>query len=159
MFAAQIHQESTWDPKAQSRYASGLAQFTKPTETDMQRWYGETLGPDDALNPVWALRALVLYDKRIRARISSWGAYTLSECDRWAMTLAGYNGGPTWIKRDRILTRENGFDPDRWWGHTENFSNRAGWAMKENRDYPRKILYQHEPLYRANGWRGAPVCG
>jgi soluble lytic murein transglycosylase-like protein len=61
-FGAQIHQESGWNPDARSPYAFGLAQFTPDTAA----WIGSIdaeLAHGDAGNPVWALRALVRYDR------------------------------------------------------------------------------------------------
>ena len=98
LFGAQIHQESHWAPGARSVYAAGLAQFTADTAKDMARWYPE-LGPADVYDPRWAIRALVRYDYRLYGRLAD----TASDCDRWAMTLAAYNGGLGWVQRDRTL--------------------------------------------------------
>ncbi|MDD3310970.1 transglycosylase SLT domain-containing protein [Pseudodesulfovibrio sp.] len=150
--AAQIHQESLWDPEARSAYASGLAQFTPATA----RWL-PTVAPQTGepapLNPGWALRALVAYDHWLHGKISA-----ASPCDRWAMTLSAYNGGLGWLNRDRRIAPSSGLDPARWWGHVETVNaGRAAWAIRENRGYPRRILLTLEPLYEATGW-GEGVC-
>lgn len=154
LFAAQIHQESGWRVDARSPYAGGLAQFTAGTAADMARWYPE-LGPADAYDPRWALRALVRYDHRLYTSIAD----TASDCDRWAMTLSAYNGGPGWLTRDRALCRHvSGCDPSRWWGQVAGQTQRAAWARAENRAYPDRIVHRWQPLYLAAGWTGPAVC-
>lgn len=143
VLAAQVHQESGWRADAQSKYAGGLAQFTPSTADWISRKFPYDLGENQPLNPAWALRALARYDKFLYDRQP--GAAT--ECDRWAFTLSGYNGGEGWVNRDKRLAVANGKDPTRWWEHVELFSPRAAWALKENRDYPRRILLRHQPLY------------
>lgn len=150
VFGAQVHQESAWNPTARSKYADGLAQFTPATAEWIAGVYGELAGADP-FNPAWALRALVRYDRFLYERVS--GA---SECDRWAFTLAAYNGGLGWIDRDRRLAAEHGADPERWWGHVENYSPRAAWAFEENRGYPRRILLVLQPRYAR--WGPGVAC-
>lgn len=152
-FAAQVHQESGWRPDARSVCAAGLAQFTEPTARDMARMYPAELGEAAPLNPRWALRALVRYDRRI------WeGMAAASACDRWAFVLAAYNGGPGWINRDRALAERHGAAPARWWGEVERFSSRSAQAFKENRGYPRRILLVLQPLYVKAGWGPGVAC-
>jgi soluble lytic murein transglycosylase-like protein len=151
-FAAQIHQESRWRADARSPVgAQGLAQFMPATA----RWLPEVApqtGSPAPWNPGWALRALVAYDLWLHRRVDA-----ATPCDHMAMTLSAYNGGLGWLRRDVHLARERGADPMRWWGHVELHSNRAAWAMRENRGYPRRILRELEPLYEAAGW-GRGVC-
>lgn len=154
-FAAQVHQESGWKPDAVSvAGAVGMAQFMPPTA----RWWCELhrLSADacQPRNPTWALRALVGYDRWLWDRIPR----TASECDRFAMTLSAYNGGLGWVQRDRALASSKGLDSSRYWGEVETVNaGRAAWAIKENRDYPRRILHQHAPRYVAAGW-GRSAC-
>lgn len=157
LFAGQIHQESGWRPDAQSPYAGGLAQFTPATADWMQDLFPSSLSGADPYNPSWAVRALVRYDDWLYSRLKS-QADGIPDCDRWAMALSGYNGGAGWVSRDRKLTVRAGGNPDRWWGHVANYTARADWARKENRAYPRKILYRWEPLYRSAGWGGDDIC-
>lgn len=157
LFAGQIHQESAWRPDAQSPYAGGLAQFTPDTATWMAELFPDVLGEADPYSPAWAIRALVRYDDWLYQRLRS-QADGIPECDRWAMTLSGYNGGAGWTDRDRRLTLDAGDNPDLWWGNVEKYTARADWARRENRDYPRKILRRWEPLYRSAGWGGEAVC-
>ncbi len=150
-FAAQIHQESGWRADARSKYASGLAQFTPVTADWISKLYVGELGENQPLNPSWALRALVTYDNRL------WNLIIAADsCERMAMTLSSYNGGLGWLQRDIKLAREAGADTARWFGSVEHYSNRAQWAIEENRGYPRRILLKLERLYF--GWGVGAGC-
>jgi membrane-bound lytic murein transglycosylase MltF len=151
--AAQIHQESAWRPDVCSAFACGLTQFTGPTAEWIGGAYRAELGTADVMNPAWAIRALVRYDRHIWDRIPD----TASDCDHWAMVLSGYNGGPGFLNRDRRLAASRGADPMRWFGHVELHSARAAWAFKENRGYPRNILLRWQPIYA--GWGPLVTCG
>lgn len=140
-FAAQIHQESMWRVDAKSPVgAQGMAQFMPATSewiSGLYRW-----GEAQPYNPGWSMRALVTYDRWLWVRIKA-----LDDCERMAMTLSAYNGGLGWVYRDQRLAAAAGKDPARWFGHVEHHSARAGWAMWENRGYPRNILTRWQPLY------------
>jgi soluble lytic murein transglycosylase-like protein len=151
--AAQIHQESGWDPKAASKYAQGMAQFTPATAAWIAQQFPRELGDFDPWNPAHSVRAMVFYDRWLLQRVS--GA---SECDRWAFALSGYNGGLGWVKRDQRRASAKGADSARWFGHVDAHSARAGWALKENRGYVRNILLRWEPAYLSAGWSGSLVC-
>ncbi|MCI0658880.1 MAG: transglycosylase SLT domain-containing protein, partial [Acidobacteria bacterium] len=148
--AAQTHQESAWRAGICSRFACGLSQFTEATAKDMARMYPKDLeGRSAPLDPAWALRAQVLYMNRLRAGLANFGE------DAHAAALVGYNGGSGWLLRERkacALHTQADCDPQRWFGHVEHHCLRAKWACEENRDYPRKILFRWEPLYRKAGW-------
>jgi len=156
-FGAQVHMESTWRTKARSHVAYGLAQFTAGTARWISRAYHE-LGPPAPYSPRWALRALVLYDRHIYERVEPMRSEMVPECDRWAMVLAAYNGGPGWLRRDRRLAARRGSDPDRWWGEVSEHSARAERHRKGNRWYVRRILFRLEPRYSQAGWGGESVC-
>lgn len=149
-FAAQIHQESYWRPNAKSPYAAGLTQFTPDTAKWMGEIFPELRNPD-VFNPAWAVAALVRYDRWLWERVGS-----PSNCDRMAFALAGYNGGLGWINRERNASPSREVNPSLWFGQVENVCLRAGWACKENRDYPRRILLLLEPWYETWGPRS---CG
>lgn len=151
--AAQLHQESHWQPGVCSwAQACGLAQFIPSTA----EWMGEVdsrLSPADPMNPRWAIRAQVVYNDWILTRVGS-----TDPCSQWAMTFSAYNGGIGWLGRDRQLTAASGYDPDQWFGHVERFTSRADWAEQENRGYVTRILLDLEPRYIEAGWLGRPVC-
>ncbi|MBU1229549.1 MAG: transglycosylase SLT domain-containing protein [Proteobacteria bacterium] len=151
VLAAQVHQESAWNPHAHSAYASGLAQFTPATVDTMRSAYAPELGglsrAAAPLDPRWALLALCRYDARLLSMFT--GA---TPADRWAFALAAYNGGPGWIIRDRALARAQGLDHQAWFGQVEAVNaGRAPQFFRENRDYPRRILLRHQALYRPWG--------
>ncbi|TGG92516.1 lytic transglycosylase domain-containing protein [Natronospirillum operosum] len=157
LFAAQIHQESTWRPDARSPFANGLAQFTPDTAEWIAQAY-PSLGRAAPFSPAWSLRAMLVYNRHIKQRINPVYDAAIPACDHWAMTLSGYNGGPGWVSRDRRLATEAGDNPDRWFDHVEHHTARADWARTENRHYPRRILLELEPTYRRAGWHGGAVC-
>ncbi len=136
IMGAQIEQESAWNPVARSAYAQGLAQFTPSTATWISGAYPATLGLNEPFNPEWALRAMAQYDALLYN-----GLPGLEDCHRWAMTLAGYNGGAGWVSRDRRLCGSvGGCDPDKWYENVELHSARSPEAFRENRGYPRRIM-------------------
>jgi soluble lytic murein transglycosylase-like protein len=152
-FAAQIHQESAWQPTATSWVgAQGLAQFMPATAAWIINVFPE-LKNVDPYNPSWSMRAMVRYDQWLHARLK---ADTL--CDKWAMVLSAYNGGLGWVLRDKTLAAANGDSRWLWWDNIERHNaGRSAANFSENRDYPRRILAQHEPQYIAAGW-GRGVC-
>lgn len=162
-FAAQVHTESRWRADAISPVgARGMAQFMPDTEAWMGRLdpslntsrersstgaaASGSATPAGAMNPAWALRALVTYDRWLWDRLAA-----ADDCERMAMTLAAYNGGLGWVQRDRAIT-----PPalrNRWFGGVEGYNaGRHGAAIRENRAYPHVILRVHEPLYVAANW-------
>lgn len=153
-FAAQVHQESRWNAYAKSPVgAEGLAQFMPTTTEWIAAAYPKHLATAQPYNPGWALRALVQYDRWIFERLP-----TTAQCERWAMVLSAYNGGLGWVKRDRKLASEKGSDQLIWFNSVEQFNaGRSAANFKENRHYPRAILFRWEPLYVNASW-GSGVC-
>ena len=177
-FAGQIHQESRWNETAKSAVgASGLAQFMPSTAAWINGAYPalrnippprETSTPSGTSvplqanglglggvmeNPVWAMRALVTYDKHLYDRVKG-----STPCERMAKALSAYNGGLGWVYRDEKLAAANGFDPLKWFGSVERFNaGRKPIYWQENRGYPRFILTRWEPMYIDAGW-GLGVC-
>ena len=141
VIAAQIHQESGWNPTARSRTgALGLMQFMPATaqwaET-VNKW-----GNVDPTNPLWAIRAGVWYDRWLFERITA-----APDCDRWQFALSAYNGGIGWTQRRRRLSPSPssypttavinpGITPD---------------SQRENEAYAPRIVYKHQPRYAAWG--------
>lgn len=140
---AQIHQESRWRYDARSKYASGLAQFTPDTVSWISSMYPADLGEANPLDPRWAIRAMVVYDRDLMR------AFSVSPSrDRWAFTLASYNGGKGWVIKEQALAANAGRDRNLWYCNTEHQRARAEWAWKENRDYPVKIERWRTTLYK-----------
>jgi membrane-bound lytic murein transglycosylase MltF len=153
VMAAQIHQESSWNPRALSPAgAQGMAQFMPATVT----WIGDidpALRGGDVYNPTWAFRAMARYDHWLYGRLAA-----ATPCDRWAFTLSAYNGGLGWVLRDKNLAAAQGGDRNRWWGQVERHNaGRSAANWQENRGYPRRILVVLAPRYAQAGW-GDPVC-
>jgi len=142
-FAAQIHQESRWQPEARSPVgASGLAQFMPATAN----WIG---GLDGALaahtptNPAWAIRALVVYDKWLFDRLSA-----ANPCEHMAFVLSAYNGGLGWVYKRKNLALKTGIAPAVCLGQTCALNPGVSPAsQRENEHYPQVILRRIEPSY------------
>jgi soluble lytic murein transglycosylase-like protein len=141
VMAAQVHQESAWQPEARSPYAHGLAQFTPATA----EWIG---GIDPALlaadtgNPIWALRALARYNRWLIDRVEP---VTYNYCDAWWATLRSYNGGlGHWRNEARLAAPA----VDR--GAIDARCGQASRHVKhcrENLGYPQRILIGLQPRY------------
>lgn len=142
LFLAQINQESGGNPTVCSKYACGLTQFTPATAKWISDVYGAELGQGDVFNSTWAIRALVRYDKHIYDRMQ--GA---TPCDRFKFTLGGYNGGSGWTYRDKKLAAANGKNPLIYDEVAPYNAGRAPQFFRENRDYPIKIIYKHQPKF------------
>lgn len=147
VLAAQVHQESTWNPQAVSRVgARGLGQFMPGTTS---WWCGRTgTGAADCLpnNPAWALRALVGYDKYLRDLTPA----HYSERDRMWVALRGYNGG---LGHWQLEAARTGLpSPTR-----EQVDAACGSAKRsavhcpENLGYPRRIMSVLQPRYASWG--------
>lgn len=149
--AAQIQQESGWNPAAHSSVAAGLAEFTPATATWISGAYPDRLSGTDPYNPGWAIRALATYDHDLWTQTRG-----DTPCDHWAFTLSAYNGGLGWVYRDQKLAASKGADPGRWFGATDAFTSRAPAAARENRGYPYRILLVLQPAYTA--WGGSVDC-
>ena len=150
LFASQIHQESTWNHLAKSKYAKGLTQFTDSTAEWMIEIFPQ-LKRANVYNPNWSIRAMLLYDSWLDDRIKS-----IDDCNQWAMILSSYNGGLTWLNRDKALAEAKGSNPNIWWNHVEKYSNRADWAIRENRNYSKSIIFKHQNLYA--DWGKSYIC-
>lgn len=152
-FAAQLHQESGWNPAARSPVgAQGLAQFM-PSTSDWIAGVFPALSSREPYNPGWAIRALVSYDRWLWQRV-----VVPDGCERMAMTLSAYNGGLGWVNRDRRLARTRGLDDARWFGAVETVNaGRSAANWRENRHYPQRILHTLAPRYLS--WGGSSCVG
>ncbi|AQV68523.1 putative soluble lytic murein transglycosylase [Escherichia coli IAI39] len=142
-FAGQLHQESAWQPMVRSPVgAQGMAQFMPATATWISQLYPQ-LRENKPYNPTWAIRALVQYDQHLWKNISA-----KNDCQRMAFTLSAYNGGQGWVNRDKKLAASKGLDATSWFGHVEQVNaGRSATNWRENRRYPKMILYQHAARY------------
>lgn len=140
--AGTIHQESAWNPRAESAYAQGLTQFTPTTFADMQK-----IDPSisaEIWNPQMAIRAMVVYHQWL------YSGFLVPEdqLNRWAFVLSAYNGGLGWVHKDQKICVLP-CNPNLWFGNVEvKNAGRATVFFKENRGYPDKIINRWVPLYR-----------
>jgi soluble lytic murein transglycosylase-like protein len=162
VLAAQLHQESGWRADAHSGAgALGLAQFMPGTAQDIARRHPDACAPANPFNADWAIRCQQRYMGELVSATAPWPAGgTLSECSRWAMALASYNGGSGWTTRDRYRAQATGHDPNVWFGVVENTPDprRAARFVRENRGYPTRILLVIAPAYVDAGWGRAVAC-
>ena len=153
-FAAQIHQESGWRANAISQVgAQGLTQFMPATAKWIGELYPQSLGSAQPFNPSWSIRALVRYDRWLFDRIAADNL-----CERLAFTLSAYNGGLSWVNRDKQLATRKGLDQMFWFQSVATVnSGRSAANWRENRGYPQRILKRYEPQYVKAHW-GAGGC-
>lgn len=147
-FAAQVHQESRWNPDAVSPVgAQGLGQFMPATSNWLGGLY-TSLGDRAPRNPTWALRALVTYDQWLYQRVH----HADDDCQRMAYALSAYNGGLGWVYKRQALSPQPGI----CLGATCQINpGISAAAQRENARYPELILLRYEPLYAS--W-GPGVC-
>lgn len=141
-FAAQIRQESNWNPNARSPYATGLTQFTPDTANWISRIYPELAdsffaGEDRRLDWKWSIRAMVRYDRYLYTKLSQF----TQRSNIWTLTLRSYNGGLGWIKKELRGCKTMDFACCRRY--------RKKSACRENIGYPKAILKKWKPLYQA----------
>ena len=150
-FAAQLEQESAFRPDVVSYVgARGIAQFMPATAAWISDAY-PYLGPANPLNPQWAIRAMVRYNRHLWDEVGGLGA---TDCDRMCYVLGSYNGGARWMKR-RALMSEN---PGQCLGETAEINpGITEDNQKQNAGYSRRILLDLEPRYLVAGW-GPASC-
>ncbi len=152
--AAQIHQESSWRPRAHSGVgAEGLAQFMPDTARWIAQQFPDKLGDFDPWNPEQAAYAAALYDDWLLRRNP--GA---SACASWAFALSAYNGGEARLHAEQALADKAGSDWRTWFGSVSRYRARSLSAWRQNRGYVRSILLILEPAYIDAGWAGKAVC-
>lgn len=147
MYAAQIEQESGWRPGVTAwDNGRGLAQFMDATTDTVTRLYPE-LGKGDPYDPVWAIRAMVRYDKWIYNRVKG-----VDECQRFAAVLKSYNAGLGYVQQQQRVSP----DPQVWFDVTEHIPTKQSATNQHySRMYPRWILFKRQPTYA--GW-GKLLC-
>jgi len=145
LFAAQIHQESGWNPAAVSKVgAQGMAQFMPATA---RWWCGLRSVPAQdctPTNPTWAMRALVEYDLWLFQRV-----YGDSQYDRLWATFRSYNGGLGHWQQEAATVRPvtDRVAIDAACGN----ARRSAIFCPENVGYPRRIMQALQPRYGAWG--------
>lgn len=139
--AAQVHQESGWNPRAVSRVgAAGLAQFMPATASWWCQINNLSATECQPTNPTWALRSLVGYDKWLFDRTPA----RYSERDRMWVALRAYNGGlGNWQAESRLAANGSREAVDAACGR----ARRAPVHCPENLGYPRRILLELQPRY------------
>lgn len=152
--AAQLHQESSWNPRARSAAgAEGLAQFMPATSRWIAQRFPDRLGDFDPWDPQEAALAAALYDRWLIERNRGANA-----CASWAFGLSAYNGGERWLHDEQALARRAGRDPGLWFDNVALARARSAPAWRENRGYVHRVLLELEPAYIAAGWSGEAVC-
>ncbi len=145
VFAAQIHQESGWNPAAISRVgARGMAQFMPATAEWWCALNKLSAADCQPSNPVWAIRALVGYDQWLLHRVRG-----PSEYDRTWATLRAYNGGLGHWQREAALVGAGQ-------GHAAidaacGRASRSPLHCPENLSYPDRILNRLQQRYASWG--------
>ena len=108
LIAAQMHQESRFDPGAISfAGARGLLQLMPGT--------ARQFGVSDLADPEAGIGGGVRYLAWLRNRFDE----TLPGDERNWFALAAYNAGHGHVSDARLLAQQHGLDPDRWFGHVE----------------------------------------
>ena len=108
LVAAQMYQESHFDPNARSWVgAQGLLQLMPRTARE--------LGFTDVVKPENGIHAGVQYLARMRDRFEP----ELPHDVRTSFALASYNAGFGHVVDARRLAERQGLDPDQWYNHTE----------------------------------------
>lgn len=147
--AGTIHQESAWNPRAQSSHAKGLTQFTNPSWDWIQQIDRSITDLGDVWSPRASIRAMAVFHAFLWVRVPK----ASNEQDRWAFVLSSYNGGAGNLSNDIALCKlVVGCDRTRWWGNVELHSTRAPAAFRENRSYSKQIWFQWRPTYAAAGF-------
>lgn len=147
-FAAQIHQESGWNPNARSVVgAQGLSQFMPTTATWISGLY-PSLADRTPMNPTWAIRALVTYDAKLFSQVRR----SNNDCQRFAFALSAYNGGMGWVNKRQAISNQPGLCFDSTCSINPGISAAA---QRENQAYPLAILLRHQKTY-ANWGQG--IC-
>jgi membrane-bound lytic murein transglycosylase F len=125
LVTAQMYQESRFDPDATSfAGARGLLQVMPKTASQMG--FSQLEDPDSGIH------AGIKYLDWVRDRFDD----DLDFADRLWFTLAAYNAGYGHVEDARRLARKKGWDPDRWFEHTEK-----AMLLLARKDYARQAKH------------------
>jgi len=148
LIAAQIYQESHFDPAARSHASAfGLMQLTIQT--------ARSLGVTDILDPLQNIQAGVLHLKMLHDFFDK-----VPESDRMLIALAAYNVGQGHLRDARDLARQFNLDPNRWASLKETLpllryrkyykNSRYGYCRgTEPINYVRHIFFYYDILKRS----------
>ena len=152
LIAAQMYQESGFDPRARSAAgARGLMQIMPRT--------ANSLGFENVVRPDNGINAGVKYMDWLRDRFDK----NLPISERLWFTLAAYNAGAGHVQDARSLAKRLGLDPDRWFDHTESamlllsqkkYASKARYGFvrgKEPVNYVREIKQRFEAYVDLDG--------
>ena len=150
VFAAQVHQESEWRADAVSPAgAVGMAQFMPDTSSWWCRIHKMSPAECQPRQPVWALRALVGYDRWLWDQIGRIpGAERMDPASRMWATLRAYNGGlGHWQAEARAAGSLDRLAVDAACGRARRHRSHCA----ENLGYPQHIMVRLQPRYAAWG--------
>ncbi|ATC95977.1 membrane-bound lytic murein transglycosylase F [Pseudoalteromonas tunicata] len=103
LLAALSYQESMWDPKAKSPTGvRGIMMLTQPT--------AKQVGVTNRLEPEQNIKGGALYLARLLNSIPE----RINSPDRLWFALASYNVGWGHVNDARVITEQEGADPDKW---------------------------------------------
>jgi len=125
LIVALMYQESRFDPEVRSfAGARGLMQMLPKT--------ARSLGFEDLTDPETSIHAGVKYLDRLRKYFEP----ELPVHERLNFILAAYNAGQGHVRDARILARELGLNPDRWFDHVEK-----AMGLLSKRKYARRARF------------------
>ena len=128
LLAAIAYQESHWNPRAISPTGvRGIMMLTNATAKD--------LGVKDRTVPAQSIKGGAKYIHQLSEKFSD----ELDEKDRLWFTLAAYNVGFGHVQDARIITKNNGGNPDKWVDVKESLPllQRKRWYKKTRYGYAR----------------------
>ena len=134
LLAAIAYQESHWNPDAVSYTGvRGLMMVTRATAKEMQI--------TDRMDPIQSLYAGAKYLVKLKKRLPK----KILEPDRTWFTLAAYNIGLGHLEDARVITQQQGYDPNKWIDvkHHLPLLTKKKWYSQTKYGYARG----HEPVH------------
>jgi membrane-bound lytic murein transglycosylase F len=128
LLAAISYQESHWKPKAKSSTGvRGMMMLTLRT--------AEQVGITNRLDPKQSIHGGAKYLRKVISRVPK----RIQEPDRTWLALAGYNVGWGHVEDARIITQQQGADPDKWADVKERLPllQKSKWYKKTKHGYAR----------------------
>ena len=128
LLAAMAYQESHWNPAAVSPTGvRGIMMLTQATASD--------LGVDKRTDPVQSIRGGALYLSKLFGKLPE----RIQEPDRSWLAMAAYNVGYGHLEDARIITQQQGGNPDSWKEVKERLPllRKRKWYRKTKHGYAR----------------------